>query len=189
MDQVVLDTDFINGITAYQSGDPADLFRRIFQALELEPVVCSYVAENELVRNPVAGSLIAEGFLKVLSPEDVPSLGMPGAMEQYRNTFRDLYARIKNAPLPNYVTDIFSRHGQMSFGEIHSVLLATEAGIPLLYSNDSDAKSAARYFPRGRLTVKNAEEVAEELKDSDMMTSAERKYFRNYYRRKAYSDT
>lgn len=181
--RVVLDTDFISGITEYDAGDAADLFRRTFSTLGKKPVVHSFVADRELVHNQTAQILLHEGFVQSISCKElsVPA-GMDGEAE-YRASFDAMYMRIKSEKLPEHI-DIFGRNAGKSFGEIHSILLATELGIPLLYSNDSDAKMAASFFPKGRLTIMNAEDVAELLKNQDFVTGKERRFIRNYYRRK-----
>ena len=181
--RVVLDTDFISGITDYRDGDSSDLFRRVFQTLGKVPVVHSFIADNELIHTPVAQALLREGFVQSISCTElsVPD-GMDGEAE-YRGMFESMYQRIKNEPLSAHI-NIFARNAGKSFGEIHSILLATELGIPLFYSNDSDAKTAAKAYPRGRLTIMNAEDVAEQLIDTDLITGKERKFIRNYYQRK-----
>ena len=63
--RVVLDTDFISGITDYRDGDSSDLFRRVFQTLGKVPVVHSFIADNELIHNPVAQALLREGVCSV----------------------------------------------------------------------------------------------------------------------------
>lgn len=181
--QVVLDTDFINGITAYQDGDAADLFRRVFQELGQSPIVHSFVAEQELVHNDIAQALLREGYITSIS---LTAMCLPDGMDgkvQYRKNFEAMYERIERKAFPDDIKDIFGRHAGMSFGEIHSILLATELGIPLLYSNDGGTKRASKYYAKGRLTVMNAEELGESLKGSVNITSKERKFIRNIYRR------
>ncbi len=182
MGQVVLDTDFINGITDCRDADPADLFRRVFQALEAEPVVHSFVAERELIHNAVARKLLEGGFLRSIRLDRLRDLDEKEGKRQYRNNFEDMYLQITGDELPAE-TDLFARNAGKSFGEIHSILLATELGIPLLYSNDHGAKTAARHYARGRLTVRNAEEVAELLTDCDLVSAKERKFIGNVYKR------
>lgn len=181
-DLVVLDTDFINGITDYQDSDPADLFRRVFQALGCVPVVHAFVADHELMHNAAAQALLREGTIRSISLEAMEDLDEEDGRRQYRNNFEDMYRQITGGVLPKKA-DIFARNAGRSFGEIHSILLATELGIPLLYSNDSGARTAARYYARGRLTVQNAEEVAELLTGSELIDAKERKFIRNIYRR------
>lgn len=180
--RVVLDTDFINGITEYQDGDPADLFRRVFRELGREPVVHPFVAERELIYNTVAQKLMKEGALCVIPLKNIIDPNSEEEQTLYRNNFEDMYTQITCETLCAE-TDIFGRNAKKSFGEIHSVLLAAELGIPLLYSNDYGAKTAARYYAKGRLTVQNAEEVAELLQDSQLIEAKERKFIRNVYKR------
>lgn len=179
---VVLDTDFINGITDYQDGDPVELFRRVFQALGRVPVVHAFVADCELTHNAAARKLLEEGTIRSISLDALQDLEEEEGRRQYRDNFEDMYTQIRYEDLPPE-TDIFARNAGKSFGEIHSILLATELGIPLLYSNDSDARTASRYYARGRLVVQNAEEVAELLADSELIDAKERKFIRNVYRR------
>lgn len=193
-DRVVLDTDFIEGITSYQDGNGADLFRRVFEALGLVPVVHPYVAEHELVFNHVAQELIAEGALIVIPYNDF----LPNddyKKELYNHNFRDIHGIIKeeNAlhrqgpgiPEISPTDSIFSRHGKSSFGEVHSILMAAELGIPLFFSNDRDACTAAKRYSRNRLVVKNAEQVAELLRgDTSIVSRDERRFIGNYYSRK-----
>ncbi len=183
--RVVLDTDFISGITGYRDGDAADLFRRIFTTLEKVPVVHSFLAKYELDRDPIAQTLLQEGFIQSISCD---KLSVPAQMDgkaAYRDSFSDMYMRVKGDALPEK-TNIFMRKAKSSFGEIHSILLATELGIPLFYSNDSDAKVAAKAFSKGRLTIMNAIDVASQLESSTSIDAKERKFLRNYYRRKKY---
>ena len=171
-DRVVLDTDFIKGITSYQDGSGADLFRRVFKALGLIPVVHPYVAEFELMFNHVAQELIAEGTLIVI-PYTVFLPNDDYKKDLYVHNFRDIHEIIRaenvlhryGSAIPEISStdNIFSRHGKSSFGEVHSMLMAAELGIPFFYSNDRDARTAANRYSRGRLVVKNAEEVAELL--------------------------
>ena len=81
--------------------------------------------------------------------------------------------------------DIFGRQAGRSFGEIHSILMAVELGIPLFYSNDTGTKTAVNRYHTGRLIVQNAEEVSELLKEADQsqVTGAERRFIRHFYTR------
>ena len=181
--QVVVDTDFINGITAYRDGDPADLFRRVFTELGKKPVVHAFVAERELMHNSIAQTLLEEGYIDSIS---LTSLCLPEGMDGeklYLENFEAIYERIEKQKFPEGIKDIFGRHAGKSFGEIHSILLATELKIPVLYSNDGGAKRAAKFYARGRLAVLNAEEVSEQLTESKAITAKERKFIRNVYRR------
>lgn len=188
--RVVLDTDFIFAIERYQNGDRADLFRRVFRVLNRIPVVHPYVADCELNQSDFARELIRQGDLTVIPyGEFLPDDHVE--KEIYRQNFADIYRLIRDEqdprrgqdkmPLLDPGEDIFARHARRSFGEIHSVLMATELGIPLFFSNDGGAKTAADYFGGGSLTVKNAEEVVKEIvrADKDALTRPEKRFLKN----------
>lgn len=182
---MVLDTDFIGGITSYRAGNEKDLFRRVFQALGREPVVHEFVAERELMHNAAAQQLIAEETLKVITAEEIlRSWPAPyeDALLLYRFSFDDLYQIIKGRPLDPDI-DIYESHSGMSFGELHSILLATTLQIPLFYSNDGGSKAAAYHYAEGRLLVKNAVEVSEDLRGRDGVSGDERRFIRHVYTR------
>ena len=184
MAQVVLDTDFIVGILEYKGGDPVDLFCRVFQDLGYAPVVHSYLVRNELLLyGSKVRTLLGKGALTSISLEYLGGVDDEYGRELYRNNFADMHKQFSYEALPEE-TDIFASHAGGSFGEIHSILLATELGIPLLYSNDGGARIAAGYYAGGRLTVENAVEVAERLKGSKLILPQERKFIHGYYKRR-----
>lgn len=188
--RVVLDTDFINTITNYQTGDSEDFFRRIFRTLGKQPVVHPYVAEHELATNRIAQSLIASGDIIVIPYEEfLPADGVKRTL--YKKNFHDLHRIIRENYVPKRDKpemrplqpneDIFSRQAGRSFGEIHSILMAVELGIPLLFSNDKGAKTAATRYAEDRLTVRSAIEVADLLLNEPEITTGERKYLSKCY--------
>ncbi len=184
---VVLDCDFISGITSYQDGDPADLFVRVFRALDKRPVVHEFVARHELTHDRVAQALIGQGRIGVVPMRVIlarypDGTGPDEALLLYGWSFEDMYRIIKHEQLPDGI-DIFTRRAGMSFGEIHSILLADTLHIPLFYSNDGGARDAGRFHAAGRLQVKNAVEVAGDLAGSAVVTAKERHFIRDFYTR------
>lgn len=188
--RVVLDTDFINIITNYRKEDPKDFFRRIFRTLGVRPVVHPYVAEHELKNNKIAQELIAAGDIAVIPYNQfLPPTGVKRTF--YVRNFHDLHRIIRENYVPRRDKpemlplqpdeDIFSRQSGRSFGEIHSILMAAELGIPVLFSNDKGAKTAATRFAAGRLTVQSAIEVEPLLRGHPEIKSTERKYLRKCY--------
>lgn len=180
--RVVLDADFINLITDIQDSNPADLFRRIFAALGKTPVVHPYVAQHELYSNKVAQTLIANGDLSVIQKDLFLPAGDTLMETLYEKNFYDIYNVITKDPLP-CLGDIWQHRARNNYGEIHSVLMAAELGLPLFYSNDGGAKQAATYFATGRLDVVNAAELADNLTDFTTITGKERRYLRKYRER------
>ena len=178
--RVALDTDFINRITDFQEGDPANFFCRLFQALDQEPVVHPYVAQFELMHNSIAQRLMSNGSLTVIQYSEFLPENDDIALRHYRQTFEDLYPKTsKMLALPKGL-DIWSRHAKMSMGETHTILMAVTLGIPLFYSNDGGAKRGASYYRAGLLKVYNAEEVASLLNSSEQITGKERRFLSHY---------
>lgn len=177
--RVVLDADFINLITDIRDSDPADLFKRIFAALGKTPVVHPYVAQHELYSNKVVQALIANGDLSVIQKDLFLPAGDTFSETLYEKNFYNIYNVITKDPLP-CLGDIWQHRAGNNFGEIHSVLMAAELGLPLFYSNDGGAKQAATYYATGRLDVLNAAELADNLTESTTITGKERKYLRKY---------
>ena len=180
--RVVLDADFINLITDIRDSDPVDLFKRIFAALAKTPVVHPYVACQELYNNKVAKALIASGDLLVIEKDEFLPSGDAFMEKHYEKNFYDIYNVITKDPL-TFLGDIWQHRSGNNFGEIHSVLMAAELGLPLFYSNDGGAKNAATYFASGRLDVINAAELADCLSNVETITGKERKYMRKYKER------
>lgn len=186
----VLDTDFLNLITNYRDGDPIDLFQRIMQGLDCSPVLHPYVAEHELNQNRIAMQLIDRGLVQVIPYESFLNRDDELETMMYRRNFEDLHNAITEDIESKYGssevkklesnTNIFQRHAQMSFGEVHSLLMAAELQIPILYSNDHGAVIAARRFPPNRIEVLNAEKVATSLEGKTEVSSKERRYLRKY---------
>ena len=175
--RVALDTDFINKITEYESRDPAALFRDIFDALGKTPVVHPFIAEHELMHNKVALDLIEQGVIQTIPYEEFLPSEDAEARTFYTTMFRELNTKITGCSLSEQ-TNIFNSNAGHSFGEVHTVLMAVELGIPLFYSNDGGAKAAAVAYAEGRLIVQNIEEVVEQLQDSDKISGKEKRYLR-----------
>jgi len=180
--RVVLDADFLNLIAEIRDSNPVDLFKRIFAALAKTPVVHPYVAHQELYNNNVVQALIKSGDLLVIEKDSFLPPGDAFMESLYQKNFYDIYNAITKDPLP-FLGDIWQHRAGNNFGEIHSVLMAAELGLPLFYSNDGGAKQAATYFANGRLDVINAAELADNLSDDVTITGKERKYMRKYKER------
>lgn len=187
---IVLDTDFINTITNYQTEDSREFFHRIFHALGKQPIVHPYVAEHELTTNKIAYELIDTGDIMVIPYEHfLPATGVHRAL--YNKNFHDLHRIIQESYIPKWDKpemiplkqdeDIFQRQAGRSFGEIHSILMAVELGIPVLFSNDKGAKTVATRYANGRLIVQSAIEVADLLDSEPEISGKERKYLRKCY--------
>ena len=175
--RVALDTDFINVITEYRACDPATLFCDIFEALGKTPVVHPFVAECELMHNAVARGLLENGVIQKISYEEFLPNEDAEMKTFYTTMFRELNTKITGCSLSEKI-NIFASNAGHSFGEVHTVLMAVELGIPLFYSNDRGAKAAAVAYAEGKLIVKNIKEVVEQLQDTDKIKGKEKRYLK-----------
>ena len=132
--------------------------------------------------NKVALDLIEQGFIQKIPYEEFLPNEDAEARTFYTTMFRELNQKITGCSLSEQ-TNIFGSYAKHSFGEVHTVLMAVELGIPLFYSNDGGAKVAAVAYAEGRLVVQNIEEVVEQLQDSDKISGKEKRYLRNKRKR------
>lgn len=126
--------------------------------------------------------MIEQGFIQKIPYEEFLPNEDAEARTFYTTMFRELNQKITGCSLSEQ-TNIFGSYAKHSFGEVHTVLMAVELGIPLFYSNDGGAKVAAVAYAEGRLVVQNIEEVVEQLQDSDKISGKEKRYLRNKRKR------
>ena len=178
MDQVlaVVDSDFVQKIGEIRSRDPYELFCRLMKELNGIPVVHPYVMEHELFNCELAKKLRDNGVLQIIEYEQF----MPTTRKkQYESAFKDLYHILT---IEEYGTEqeldnnIFTRHAKKSYGEIHSVLMASQMQIPIFYSNDHSGKILCHRFRN--LVSKNIQEICLDLEQREncSITPKERKY-------------
>lgn len=160
--RAVLDADFINKINEIRQADKERLFEKLMDELDCLPFVHPYVMEHELFGCELAASMRGKGALCCMNYD----VFMPaGKKARYEQRFRDLYRQMtlqENGWEAEAHDDIFARHAGCSYGEIHSVLMAAELGIPIFYSNDHSGKSLCGRF-RG-LKAKTMWELREEFR-------------------------
>ena len=178
MDKIlaVVDSDFVQKIGEIRNRDSYDLFCKLMNELNCVPVVHPYVMEHELFNCALAKKLRDNNVLLIIEYKDF----MPTTRkQQYESAFRDLYHvltmneyGIEEDPDSN----IFTSHAGKSYGEIHSVLMASQMQIPIFYSNDHGAKTLCLRFRN--LVAKNIQEICFELEQREncSITSKERKY-------------
>ena len=178
MDKIlaVVDSDFVQKIGEIRSRDPYELFCKHMDELNCIPVVHPYVMEHELFSCELAKKLLDNGVLRTIEYEEF----MPATRKkQYESAFQDLYHVLTMNEFGTELepdNDIFTRHAKKSYGEIHSVLMASQMQIPIFYSNDHSGKTLCLRFRN--LVAKNIQEICLELqqRESCSITSKERKY-------------
>ena len=174
--QAVLDADFINKIDEIKSTDTKQLFRKLMKELNCTPVVHPYVMSHEQFSCNLAQDMIEEGLLRSV---DYKEFLPDDKREGYEQRFRDLYWDMTFEESGQGIEahdNIFIRHAGCSYGEVHSVLMAAELGIPVFYSNDHSGKTLCNHFRN--LESKTIHEICEEYKgkDGSIITAKEWKY-------------
>lgn len=174
--QAVLDADFLNKINEIKKVEPDTLFQKLMTELNCTPVVHPFVMEHELFACGLAQRLRASGALRYVDyseflPED--------KRQRYEQQFRDLYRALTAREFGQSIeadADIFARHAGKSYGEVHSVLMAAQMGIPVFYSNDHSGKILCKRFRH--LEAKTISELHEDLLDKSdcSITAKEWKY-------------
>lgn len=153
-DKVVIDTDFLNKITqAPHIADGKELFLRTVKELDVVPVTHYYIAEREMtVSNPIAVELINEGHIQVCQKEDF--IRDEAMAEEYGYFFRKWYNYLNPSDRLGREVDVFTlRRSRHSLGEIHALLMARYMSVPLIMSDDSDAKDLVNYAELSEIRV------------------------------------
>lgn len=166
--RAVLDADFINKINEIHQADKERLFEKLMNELDCLPVVHPYVMEHELFGCELAASMRGKGALCCMSYDTF----MPAERkDRYEQRFRELYRQMtlqENGREAEAHDDIFARHAGCSYGEVHSVLMAAELGIPIFYSNDHSGKILCSRFRK--LKSKTMRELREEFREKEGCT-------------------
>ena len=133
---VVLDADFIQKIASIQRVSPDVLYDKLMADLKCSPVVHPFVIEHELFACSLARRKVEEALLRVVPYSEF--IKSDTQRQIYIQTFLDAYRLVtfeKYGQEGVPPTDIFTHCASNDYGEIHSVLMAAELGIPIFYSN------------------------------------------------------
>ena len=172
----VLDADFLNKINEIRKANPDELFQKLMVELNCIPVVHPFVMDHELFTCGLAHRMQAKGVLRRI---DYAEFLPEEKREKYEQRFRDLYRVLTTAEYGQAIEadeDIFARHAGKSYGEVHSVLMAGQMGIPVFYSNDHSGKTLCGRFRH--LEAKTMAEIHQQLegKTDCSITTREWKY-------------
>lgn len=145
--QVLVDTEFLQKLSA--NGKNVSAFKKVLSELSFQPVVHPYVAECELDMFPYFQELVREGYIAIISYNDF--LSDETDLKLYSDYFKDLHDQLRRHleamdrhkkleifNLPKGQTVFSFRKAGMSLGDVHMVLLASFARIPVILSDDSD---------------------------------------------------
>lgn len=140
MGKVVVDTDFLNHILNTPNGK--NVMQKIIDFYGFELVMHPWVYDREIKGIRTDIDTYVQENVKVLKYSDFLS---QEDEQLYDITFKDLYSAMnRGEPVDeNYKTFKTYNRSQKNLGEIHSVILASFSGIPLLLSDDYNAKEIA----------------------------------------------
>lgn len=156
---VLLDADFCNIIL--KNPNNITYFKSIFEILNINPAIHTYVFNNELFNNTYIKSLVTDGFISIIEYNNF--LYNDFDKQTYKITFENFCEYMNNQKLKDF--NIFKDHrAKHNLGEIHSLITAQYLSIPLFMSNDKGAKELAKSkinTNNFKIDVKNIKEVIE----------------------------
>ena len=141
MGKVVVDTDFLNHILKTINGE--DMMQKIVDFYGYELVMHPWVYEREIkninttVEAYVQKNVVVLNYTDFLKTEEDEML--------YDIVFQDLHREMNRGKTVDESYRSFKTYNKsgMNLGEIHSVILSRFSGIPLLLSDDHNAKEIA----------------------------------------------
>lgn len=141
MGKVVVDTDFLNHILKTTNGE--DMMQKIVDFYGYELVMHPWVYEREIkninttVEAYVQKNVVVLNYTDFLKTEEDEML--------YDIVFQDLHREMNRGKTVDEGYRSFKTYNKsgMNLGEIHSVILSRFSGIPLLLSDDHNAKEIA----------------------------------------------
>lgn len=141
MGKVVVDTDFLNHILKTPNGE--EVMQKIIDFYGYELVMHPWVYEREIKGISTATDAYVQKNVKVLEYSDFLETEDDEAL--YDIVFQDLHRSMNRNESVDGSYESFKTYNRASknLGEIHSVILARYAGIPLLLSDDYNAKEIA----------------------------------------------
>lgn len=162
-DITIIDNDFLSYcMRSHQNIDGKELFLNICRELNMEPVVHTYVYEQEMFSLKESRELVSEGKMRVIDYPDFLKNEFERTM--YERNFEDLYHQMNGEQIVYKNCDVFSyRGGQENLGEIHSILLAMFCRYNVFLSNDGGAKEIAWSNMKSKVHVYNIIDVFERI--------------------------
>lgn len=145
--EVLVDTVFLEKLSC--NGKRLDFFREVLSDLDYRPVVHPYIAANELDMHSYFDVLVDEGFVRVADYNEF--LVDKDDRDLYASYFVDIHNKLREyleaaggkKQLEELVLptgqDVFSyRKAAMSLGDVHMILMAFFARMPIVLTEDSD---------------------------------------------------
>lgn len=145
--EVIIDTVFLEKLSC--DGKNPEIFKRVLSDLDYKPIVHPYIAANELDMHSYFDKLVAEGFVRVADYNEFLLDDEDKALyESYfvdiHNTLREYLEakggkkQLEKLVLPPGQTVFTYRKASMSLGDVHMILMAFFARMPIILTEDSD---------------------------------------------------
>lgn len=145
--EVIVDTAFLEKLSC--DGKNLETFKKVLSDLDYKPVVHPYIAANELDMHSYFDKLVAEGFVRVADYneflcDDEDKTLYKSYFVDIHNTLREYLEakggkkQIEKLVLPPGQTVFTYRKASMSLGDVHMILMAFFAGMPIILTEDSD---------------------------------------------------
>lgn len=145
--EVIVDTGFLEKLSC--EGKNLETFKRVLSDLGYKPVVHPYIAANELDMHFYFDKLVAEGVVRVVDYneflyDEEDKIFYESYFVNIHNTLRE-YLEVKGGKkqleklvLPPGQTVFTYRKASMSLGDVHMILMAFFAEMPIILTEDSD---------------------------------------------------
>lgn len=132
--EVAIDADFFRKFT--EKDKDGQLFLKVMDVLNIQPVMHEYVYEYELAGDSTVKLLKKNGAIKVYTYSDFIN-------ETNKSNYEAQFAKAyKYFNYSKYIEDIYAYHHEKeSLGEIRTSLMAFYMGIDLFMSDDGAAKA------------------------------------------------
>ena len=145
--EVLVDTVFLEKLSC--NGKNLDAFKKVLSDLNFQPVVHPYIAANELDMHSYFDKLVAEGFVRVANYneflcDEEDEVLYESYFVEIHDTLREYLEakggkkQLERLVLPDGQTVFTYRKASMSLGDVHMVLMAFFAGMPIILTEDSD---------------------------------------------------
>lgn len=145
--EVLVDTVFLEKLSC--NGKNLDTFKKVLSDLDFKPVVHPYLADNEMDMHSYFHKLVAEGFVRVakydefLRDEEDEALYEAYFVDIHNELRERLEAKggikqLERLVFPAGQTVFTYRKASMSLGDVHMILMAFFAGMPIILTEDSD---------------------------------------------------
>ena len=140
MNRVIVDTDFLNHILQASSGE--EILKKIIDFFDFQFLIHPWTYDREIKNISTATQKFVEQYATILDYNDF--ITNEGEEKMYDFHFHSLFNEMnfKQLSLGKQTFRTYNKSGE-NLGEIHSVLLSLFLNIPVLLSDDYNAREIA----------------------------------------------